>query len=198
GGYDSGGYDPYGNYQSQPEPPVGIIILTAILYFAVIMVAQAVSYAIYAHFFHHMKKVDTHSNEDIGGYFSFLKGDKLTKALGLSVATIVISIVATLLCVIPLFYVIVPLNLLAVIFAFHSDLSVTDIIKACFNLGNRFWLLFFGLIIVSSLIAQLGILACGIGVFFTASYVQVVLYYIYKDTIGLQETPIKEAWNRVD
>ena len=89
-----------------------------------------------------------------------------------------------MLCYLPIFYVMVPLQLMIVIFAFNDKLSVSDIISISFKLGNKFWLLVFGLIIVSSMIAQLGIIICFIGVFFTAYFAHIPIYYFYKETIG--------------
>ena len=46
------------------------------------------------------------------------------KVIILSLATLGISIAAMLLCIIPLFYVMVPLQLLVIMFAFNPKLSV--------------------------------------------------------------------------
>ena len=78
----------------------------------------------------------------------------------------------------------VPLQLLVLFFAFNPELSVSEIVKASFKLGNKYWLIIFGLTFISSLIAQIGILLCIVGVFFTAYFVHVPMYFLYKDTIG--------------
>lgn len=117
----------------------------------------------------------------------FLKGKNLKKVMVLSLATVGISLAAVLLCYLPIFYVMVPLQLFVVIFAFNEDLSVSDIIKASFKMGNKYWLITFGLIILSSLIAQIGIIFCFVGVFFTAFFVHIPIYYLYKDTVGFDD-----------
>ena len=81
----------------------------------------------------------------------------------------------------------VPLHLIVVIFAFNENLSVSDIINLSFKLGNKFWLLIFGLIIVSSLIAQLGFILCFVGLFITAFFIHIPIYYFYKETIGFKD-----------
>lgn len=173
---------------SQAEPPVLIMILTVLLFLVVIVFAQVFSLAVSSHFFRVIKKQDTGTPMETGGYFTYLKEVGFMKMLVLSFAVMGISLIAALLCYLPLFYVIVPINLMLVIFAFHPQLTVSEIVKAGFKLGNKHWLIFFGLIFVSALLAQLGILACGIGLFFTASYTQVVLYYMYKDTVGFDDS----------
>ncbi len=175
------------NFESYMNYPIILIVGYFILLFILIIILQAVSIAIIAHFFQVCKKADTGAPLDTGGYLTYLTGNNFSKVFMLSLATFGISIVAILLCYFPIFYVMVPLQLLVVIFAFNSDLSVSDIINISFKLGNKFWLLVFGLIIVSSLISQLGIIFCFVGLFITAFFVHIPIYYFYKDTIGFNE-----------
>ncbi len=174
-------FDPYLNY------PIIMIVGYFILLFILIIIMQGVSIAITAHFFQVCKKEDSASPKETGGYLIFLKGNNFSKVFMLSLATFGISLAAVLLCYLPIFYVMVPLHLLIVIFAFNDNLSVSDIISLSFKLGNKFWLLLFGLIIVSSMIAQLGIIICFVGLFFTAYFVHIPIYYFYKDTIGFND-----------
>jgi hypothetical protein len=81
----------------------------------------------------------------------------------------------------------VPFNFVAVFYAFNQDLSATHVRKECFKFGNKFWLIIFGLIFISSIIAQAGVVLCFAAVFFTAYFMHVPLYYLYKDTIGFEE-----------
>ena len=118
----------------------------------------------------------------------FFKSKYIVKAFILSIATTLIAVVAALACYLPLFYVIIPLTLLIVIFSFNPDLSVGDLIKLSFKLGTKKWLVTFGLVIVSSILAEVvGLLLCGIGIFATASFIYLPTYYIYKDVIGFDE-----------
>jgi hypothetical protein len=105
----------------------------------------------------------------------------------LSLATMGIAILAALLCYLPIFYVMVPLQLFLPVLVFNESLTVSEIIKASFKLGNKYWLMLFGLIIVSSLLASLGILLCGIGIIVTSYYQYIVLYYFYKDSVGFDD-----------
>ncbi|MBQ0788328.1 MAG: hypothetical protein KBT69_12555, partial [Oceanihabitans sp.] len=62
---------------------------------------------------------------------------------------------------------------------------VSEIVKSGFALGNKKWLISFGLIIVSSLLASMvGMIMCFIGIFVTASFAYIPAYYIYKESIG--------------
>ena len=82
----------------------------------------------------------------------------------------------------------IPLQFIAIIFAFNPDLSVKELITVCFNIGTKKWGITFLLTIVCSLLAQFaGLLLCGIGVIFTASFVYLPVYFIYKEVIGFHE-----------
>lgn len=175
------GYEPSFDYA--PAVIIGYALLILVLSF----VMQIFVFAINLHFYRVMKNTDLKTNEDTGGYFVYLKGN-FGKLLVLNLAVFGIAVLAALLCYLPIFYVMVPLQLIAPIFAFNSELSVSETIKASFKLGNRFWLIIFGLIIISSMIAQLGIIACFIGVIVTAYFVHIPMYYVYKETIGFPET----------
>jgi hypothetical protein len=162
---------------------IGGFLLVAL----VAAVMQTFSIAIMAHFYKVCKNADMGTNEDTGGYFVFLKGGKFTKVLMLSFAVIGITLLAILLCYLPVFYVIVPMSLILVIFAFNPELSVKELIDIAFKMGNRIWLPTFGMLILAGIMSQLGSIACGIGVFFTIMFSKIPLYYIYKETIGFDE-----------
>jgi len=119
-------------------------------------------------------------------YFYFFKKPYFGKTIRLAAITFGISILATLLCFFPVIYVMVPLTLVNVIYAFNPELSAANIIKAGFELGNKKWLLTFGLLIVAGLLAKMvGVLLCVIGVFVTVSFSYLPPYFIYKDSLGL-------------
>ena len=110
------------------------------------------------------------------------------KTIKLSIVSFGIAVLATLLCFLPIIYAIVPLSLINVMFAFNPDMSVSDTVKLSFKLGNKKWLITFGLIFVAGLLAQIvGMLLCFVGVLFTVSFSYIPLYFIYKQVIGFSE-----------
>lgn len=173
--------DPY--YQPEINFPVSFWVGYTLGVFVIALLVQLFSFSLVAHFYKVIRLKDLGSTEDPGGYFSYVKGN-IGKILVLNLAAMGIAIVAALLCYLPVFYVMVPLQLFAVLFAFNQDLSVSQLIKAAFKLGHKFWLVIFGIILLSSMIAQLGVLLCFVGVFITQLFVHIPIYYIYKDTIG--------------
>ena len=121
-------------------------------------------------------------------YFYFFKRPYLGKTIKMAAATTGISFLAMLLCVFPMFYVIIPVALMNVIYAFNPDLSVSNIIKAGFDLGNKKWFITFGLIVVAGALAQLvGLVMCFVGIFITASFAYLPPYFLYKEIIGFDD-----------
>ncbi|GAB5399039.1 MAG: hypothetical protein Aureis2KO_06240 [Aureisphaera sp.] len=182
----SGGYDPYyGDTMFDNYSPV-IIILWFLLVLVLSFLMQAVNYSIYGNFLKMLKNEDMGLSEETGGYFSLLK-KHFSKLVMLTLATMGIAILAALLCYLPLLYAMVPLQLMLPIFVFNEDLSVGDIVKAAFKLGNKHWFIIFGLLFVGSLLSSLGAILCYIGMIATLFFTYIILYYIYKETVGFED-----------
>lgn len=187
-------YDPY-YYDYGPETwfdnPL-LLVIWLIVVFVLIFLMQAAALGINAHFYKVCRIVDTESGEDEGGYFDYFKNGGFMKILVLSLATFGIAMAALLLCYLPIFYVMVPLQLIVPIFAFNPKLSVNEIVKAAFKLGHKHWIYVFGLALIAGNVAQLGILACFVGIIFTACITYLPIYYFYKHTIGFDPQPVLE------
>ena len=183
----TGGGDPY-YYGSDPFMDytilwwVGYVVIVMLLSFLL----QLVTISIYGHFLLALRNADMGTSHEIGGYFDLLK-DHFGKILLLSLATLGIAVLATLLCYFPIFYVMVPLQLILPIFVFNQKMSVSDIVKAAFKLGNKYWGVLFGLIIIAGILSSLGAIACYIGLIATAFFTYIVIYYFYKDSVGFDD-----------
>ncbi|WP_274473931.1 hypothetical protein [Mangrovimonas aestuarii] len=159
-------------------------VVFAILFGAI---AATIAFTLKAAFFRICKNKDL-GIEEADDYFYYFKKPYFVKAIKLGLATVGISLLATMLCVLPIIYVAVPIAFINVVFAYNPDLSVSEIIKLSFKLGNKKWLLTFGLMIVTGLLAEfVGILLCGIGVLVTASFAYLPVYLIYKKVIGFED-----------
>lgn len=153
-----------------------------------IFVLGSISVALNAAFFRIMRKLDNNEQVTTSDFFYFVKAKYLSKIFMLMLASIGIALLATILCYVPVFYVIVPLSYFSAFYAFNPELSVGEIVKASFKIGNKKWLISFGLIMVASIMAQIvGFLLCGIGLLFTATFVYHPIYIIYKSVIGFDE-----------
>ncbi|PKQ44508.1 hypothetical protein [Confluentibacter flavum] len=136
-------------------------------------------------------KIKDFNESTADDYFYFFKKPYLGKTIKLAATTFGISILAMLLCVFPIIYVMVPIALINVIYAFNPDMTASEIVKVGFNLGNKKWLITFGLMIVAALLAQIvGFIMCCVGVFATASFAYLPCYFVYKEVIGFNETHV--------
>jgi hypothetical protein len=120
-------------------------------------------------------------------YFYFFKEGRLGKVFILALYTVGLAILGLLACGVGLIYVIVPLSLIPAFLAFSNELSPLEMVKASFALGNKNWLVIFGLVLITGIVAELGFLLCCVGVLFTAMLSKVPTYYMYKDGIGFNE-----------
>ena len=85
-----------------------------------------------------------------------------------------------MLFLIPLFYLAVSWIFVTPIVVFHG-LSNIEALEASRRVASRFWLPLFGYFIVASIIAMLGILACGIGIIITLPIAYTCIYSAYDE-----------------
>ena len=169
-------------FEQGEVPPMAaffMIIMTPLVSIAAMVVGIALNAAFLR--ICKQKDLDRTAKED---YFYFLKKRHLGKLIILSLLTFGISVLGMLACGIGLIYVMVPISLIPAFLAFNEEMAPMEIVKSCFTLGNKNWLVIFGLVVVMGILAQLGILLCFIGVLFTAMLSKVPTYLIYKDGVG--------------
>lgn len=178
-----------GNFDSLE--PVATAIL-GVAYVVAIVLMAIVAFGLQSSFFRIIATKDFNL-ADKEDYFFFLKIPYLEKTIKLAILSIFIAIIAMLLCVLPLFYAMVPLSLIYAVYALNPNLSVSEITKTSFELGNKKWLITFGLIIVAGMLAQLvGFMLCCIGLLVTTSFTQLPIYIIYKKVIGFEASQVEE------
>lgn len=168
---------------------VVVFVLFIVLYLIIIIVLATFNFGLQAAFYRIVRVKDRNKQAEIGVNFGmFFKKQYIKKVFVLSMAQIGIAILAVLLCVIPFFYVIIPLQFAIIIFAFHPDLTINEMYKAAFKLGNAKWGITFGLMFISGFLAIIvGFLACFIGIYFTISFVYLPAYLVYKEVVGFYE-----------
>ncbi|WP_242082459.1 hypothetical protein [Aestuariivivens sediminis] len=175
-------------FQHDRAPDLIVLVSFGLLVLGVSFFAMIIAFGLKAAFYRICKRKDLN---EIGtdDYFYFFKKSHLAKTITLTAITFGISIVAVLLCVLPIIYVAVPLALINVVYAFNPEMSASDIIKVGFKLGNKKWLITFGLLVVSGILAQfVGMIMCFVGVVFTASFGYLPAYFIYKETVSLERS----------
>ncbi|GGZ72718.1 hypothetical protein [Algibacter mikhailovii] len=162
-------------------------ILTGLLFLVLLFAASALSLGFKAAFYRIIREKDLGLNTS-DNYFFFFKKQYLSKTIGLSLSMLGMVLLSYILCVLPLLYLIVPLYYMTIIYALNPDMSNAEIIQAGFKLGNKKWLLSFGLLFVSAILSGIvGFLMCIIGVYVTRQFVDLPCYHIYKEVVGLDE-----------
>lgn len=166
-----------------------LMSLLFVLYVAIAIAAIILNVGLQAAFYRIVRVKDRNRETEDGINFGmFFKKKYLKKLTIFSLAYVGVMIAACILCVLPIIYVIVPLQFSLIIFAFFPDWSVNDILTAGFKLGNKKWGITFALLLVSALSAYIvGFLACIIGVYVTISFILLPGYLVYKDVIGFTE-----------
>lgn len=165
------------------------VILILLLYLVIFTLMAMVQFLLQAGFYRIVRMKDRNRSGDLGvGFGMFIKKRYVKKVIVLALSQLGISIAAVLFFILPLFFVLVPLQFTVVIFAFHPGWSVNDIYKAAFSLGIKKWGITFLLIVVIGIVAAFtGLLACFIGIYATISIVYLPVYLVYKSVIGFTE-----------
>ena len=156
--------------------------------YSLMLLASLFSCVLYLGFYRIVKQIDHGQAFVFSDLFYFFKAASIGKALGLAVTYSFISILAALLCFLPIIYAIVPLMFLLPVFTYNPDLSISEIVKVSFVLGNKKWgITFLTLILNGILIYVIALVTCGLGTLFVSCFLYLPQYIIYKKVIGFDE-----------
>ncbi|WP_396636801.1 hypothetical protein [Maribacter sp. R77961] len=168
--------------KSEEMPPM--VVLAMVLLLPVFLLGvMTFGIALNAAFLRICRQKD--SNEVISeDYFYFFKEGRLGKILKLALIMLGLSLLGSLICGLGIIYLVVPMSLFPAFLAFNEELTAMNIAKASFTLGNKNWLVIFGLLIIMGIVAELGIILCCVGILFTAMLSKIPTYFIYKYGVG--------------
>ncbi|MEO5788324.1 hypothetical protein [Gelidibacter sp.] len=181
---DSGHFDP----NDMSGLFAGLSVFYVLFIIVGIFIIGVVQVALTAAFFRILKNVDEGLEAKTSDLFYFLKGKHLGKILVLMLVTVLIAIPAALFFYLPLIYVMIPMSFFSITFAMNPEWSVGDIVSSSFRIGNKKWLLTFGLLFVSYMaVGILTFVSCGLGSLFLAPFMYHPIYFIYKETVGFDD-----------
>ena len=168
--------------KSEEMPPMvilGMVLLMPVFLLGVLTFGLALNAA----FLRICKQKDLNEvvSED---YFYFFKEGRLGKILKVALVMLGLILLAGLTCGLGIVYLIVPMSLFPAFLAFNNELTAKDMVRASFSLGNKNWLVIFGLVLVMSIVAELGVILCCLGILFTAMLAKVPAYFMYKYGVG--------------
>ncbi len=103
-----------------------------------------------------------------------------------SVVAHVLTFIGFFLCVLPAVYLLVAWWLFAPLLILDQHLDFWPALECSRRVVTHHWWLCFGLFIVSCLVALVGSLACGVGIFFTLPIAIGATVYAYEDIFGIR------------
>ncbi len=159
-------------------------VLMILIYFGIVSLSTLVSFCLTVGFYRMCFQQESGLNVNIEAFFYALKKKYWKKTFLLSMLSTFITIVSFSLFLLPGFYMLIPMGFVSVIYAFNIDLSIGDIFNVAFKLGNKYWLLMFLGCIAAAFMSALGILACGIGIIATGSFIYMPFYTAYSKMVG--------------
>tara|TARA_R110002049_G_scaffold309086_1_gene516693 strand:+ start:2308 stop:3066 length:759 start_codon:yes stop_codon:yes gene_type:complete len=174
------------------DPPAVLMIAMAVLMPVLMVGSMFVVLTLTAGFYRICKHKDF-NDSSADSYFYFFRKPYLGRTLQLSFVSLGLMILGILTCGLGVIYLAVPFSLFPVFLAFDDELSALEIVKSSFALGNKNWLVIFGLLLVLGLLAELGVLLCLVGVLFTAMLSKVPAYFVYKEGVGFSTDTVEST-----
>lgn len=161
----------------------------AVFYYGISAVLAIVSSFLTFGFFRVIRQMDKGEDFKTVDFFYYFNSERIKKALLLVLANVAVVILALLLCVFPVFYVMIPLMFVTPIFVYNPELLISEVLKTAFGLGHKKWGITF-LISLLNIIALyvLILLTCGLGSLFFGCFLQMPIYVLYKKTISFDDS----------
>jgi hypothetical protein len=165
-----------------------LTVVIFVLYFLVYLSVAVFQVGLMAAFYRIMRLKDRGVNSEKGINFGmFFKKKYFLKLILIGLLNLVLIAIATLLFIVPVFFVIIPIQFVILFFAFHPDLSLKEIYTLSFSLGLHKWGTTFVVFGGMFLFSLLGMVLCFFGILATASIVLIPAYLVYKEVIGFNE-----------
>lgn len=166
----------------------GLDIVLIIIYLLVYVLVAIFQVGLIAAFYRIIRIKDRRLGPERGVHFGmFFKRAYFLKLVGMGLANLVMLLIGSFLFVIPLFYLIIPLQAVILFFAFHPHLSLAQLYQLAFAFGTRHWGVSFVAFAGMFLFGMLGVFACFIGIIATISACLIPMYQVYKEVIGFTE-----------
>ncbi|MDG1374031.1 MAG: hypothetical protein P8M66_06920 [Flavobacteriaceae bacterium] len=172
----------YNEFNKALFEELGLYMILAYLSIFVLSIASSI---LYLGFYRIVKEMDQGNPYAVSDFFYFFNSSRIGKSVGLLLAYFGISVLAALLCFLPLIYAVIPLMFMFPVFAYNSHLTVSEIIKVAFALGNKKWGISFLILILNViLLYAVSFVTCGLGSLFVSCFLYLPQYIIYKKVIG--------------
>ena len=155
--------------------------------YVLMLTLSIVSSLMYLGFFRILKRIDHGQSFAVTDFFHFFQKALIGKSVVFLLAYVGIAIVATLLCFFPIVYAIIPLMFMLPIFVYNPNLTISEVVKTGFALGNKKWGITFLTLVLNTILLYVVILVTfGLGSLFFGCFLYLPQYIIYKKVIGFE------------
>lgn len=181
---------------------LGMFIVYTLLYFVVAGATSFVPHvgpfvnivitpALVAGFVIAARKVDENEAIDISTVFEGFA--LLPKLLPMYLISVVFTLIGAVLLILPGVYLAICYLLVVPLLVFHNgSLGIIDTLELLRKAITKNWWLVFATLLVLGLINLVGLIPCGLGLFFTVPITFVAYYVLFKNIFGLPEAGGKD------
>ena len=160
-----------------------------IIYYLVTIVVGIISSLLSFGFFKVIGQMDKGQDFVFSEFFYFFRNGRFTKSLLLVLANFGVAILAVLMCVFPIFYVMIPLMFVTPFYVYNSELSISEVLKSSFALGHKKWGITFAITLLNIITLYILIIfTCGLGALFFGCFLQIPIYVLYKKIISFESS----------
>ncbi len=158
-----------------------------IIYYMLTFVVGIISSLLSFGFFRIVGQMDKGQDFIFSEFLYFFRNGRFTKSILLVLANFGVAILAVLMCVFPIFYVMIPLMFVTPFYVYNSELSITEVIKSSFALGHKKWGITFAITLLNIITLYILIIfTCGLGALFFSCFLQLPIYVLYKKIISFE------------
>lgn len=158
-----------------------------IIYYLLTIVVGIISSLLSFGFFKVVGQMDQGQDFVFSDFFYFFRNGRFTKSFLLVLANFGVAILAVLMCVLPIFYVMIPLMFVTPFYVYNSELSISEVLKSSFALGHKKWGITFAITLLNIITLYILIIfTCGLGALFFSCFLQIPIYVLYKKIISFE------------
>ncbi len=162
------------------------ILFMFLMYFVIYLIYTIFSFSMAVGFYRICFQQESGLNVSIESFFYALKKKYLVKTFLISMLTALILAISFVFLIIPGIYMLIPMGLIAVVYAFNIESSIKDIYAIAFKVANKYWFILFFSGLVAVFFSLLGIVLCIIGIIATQAFMYMPFYIAYKEVVGFE------------
>ncbi len=178
------GMSSYQGFSNSEEMDVITIVFMCLMYFIIYLIYTIFAFSMAVGFYQICFQQESGLNVSIETFFYALKKKYLVKTFLISMLTVFIMTISFLFLVIPVIYMLIPIGLIAVVYAFNVERSIKDTYAIAFKIANKYWFVLFFSGLVAVFFSFSGIVLCIIGIIATQAFMHIPFYIAHKEVVS--------------